>query len=189
MNRLLALVRRLPEAVGERLRVSAYDDPGSAVPVGPDPFRAIEADVRKLIADVAQTRKAGAEALRESVDTTRGLLLSLLEVIDALDRVAVHGEKKAADLGSEALEVLSGNVSSVGRLLRRSLAEVGVEAIPVRGEFDPHLHTVADLVSDPEGSPGAIVGEIRPGYRWGDEILRKSELLVVGEPPPEATTL
>lgn len=186
MNRLADITQALLDATQRRLRAWAVVDGASWVPTGQDPFLAVEADVRGLIAEAARARADGAAAHRVDQEATRRALTVLVEVSDALDRVVSHAEERAVELGSEPLGALAGNASSVAKLLLRGLGDLGVEVIDTAGEFDPHVHTVGGLVSDPERVPGSIVGEVRRGFRWGGEILRKSEVLVVGEPTAPA---
>lgn len=143
------------------------------------PLQALEADVRRLMRELAEARFALSEAERQRSEATRKLLLELIEVLDAFDRVFANVRSKPAEM-TRQIKIWIGNFRTVRRLVERMLADEGVSAIQnVDGEFDPHWHQITETVEDPSKPTGTIVEETRRGYVWGKQLLRKTEVVVV----------
>jgi molecular chaperone GrpE len=102
---------------------------------------------------------------------TRGLILSMLDVLDSFDR-AIEQMKGADPALIEGLEAIRRKTAGV-------LEAEGVRPFESKGEmFDPELHEAVARVDTNEHPPGAIVDEFRRGYRWDGEVLRHSEVSV-----------
>ena len=115
--------------------------------------------------------------MRERQDLRRrameDLIVSLLPVLDNLDRALSVPEDGSAK------DILAG-VKMVSRQFLSVLDELGVSAIPAKGErFDPALHEAigAVPVEDAE-EDGAVVDEQLRGYRTKDRVLRPARVLV-----------
>jgi molecular chaperone GrpE len=114
----------------------------------------------------------------------REVLISLLEVVDNLDRaidaaLAVRSGQAAAD------DPLLHGVEMVRQQFLAKLEGFGVKRIESQGAaFDPRLHEAVTTVdaSSPDAD-GRIVGVIAHGYRIGDEVLRPA-LVAVGQLQP-----
>jgi molecular chaperone GrpE len=118
------------------------------------------------------------ELAKDAERSRREVLVSLLEVVDNLDRAidaAKRGHKDAAD------PLLQG-VEMVRQQFLSKLDGFGVKRIESDGAmFDPTLHEAVTTVAAPEPSAdGRIVGVIAHGYRIGDEVLRPA-LVAVGQ--------
>jgi molecular chaperone GrpE len=101
----------------------------------------------------------------------RGLILSMLDVLDSFDR-AIEQMKGADPALIEGLEAIRRKTAGV-------LEAEGVRPFESKGEmFDPELHEAVARVDTNEHLPGAIVDEFRRGYRWDGEVLRHSEVSV-----------
>jgi molecular chaperone GrpE len=101
----------------------------------------------------------------------RGLILSMLDVLDSFDR-AIEQMKGADPAIIEGLEAIRRKTAGV-------LEAEGVRPFESKGEmFDPELHEAVARVDTNEHPPGAIVDEFRRGYRWDGEVLRHSEVSV-----------
>ncbi|HEY7913023.1 MAG TPA: nucleotide exchange factor GrpE [Blastocatellia bacterium] len=101
----------------------------------------------------------------------RGLILSMLDVLDSFDR-AIEQMKGADPALIEGLEAIRRKTAGV-------LEAEGVRPFESKGEmFDPELHEAVARVDTNEHPPGAIVDEFRRGYRWDGEVLRHSEVSV-----------
>jgi molecular chaperone GrpE len=101
----------------------------------------------------------------------RGLILSMLDVLDSFDR-AIEQMKGADPALIEGLEAKRRKTAGV-------LEAEGVRPFESKGEmFDPELHEAVARVDTNEHPPGAIVDEFRRGYRWDGEVLRHSEVSV-----------
>ena len=133
------------------------------------------------------------ELAKDAERSRREVLVSLLEVVDNLDR-AIDAARQAPRLGSgQAPRPGSGQADndSGGPLLQgvemvrqqflSKLDGFGVKRIESEGAmFDPTLHEAVTTVAAPDPSgDGRIVGVIAHGYRIGDEVLRPA-LVAVG---------
>ncbi len=121
------------------------------------------------------------ELAKDAERNRRDVLVSLLEVVDNLDR-AIDAAKKA---GKNAGDPLLQGVEMVQQQFLAKLDGFGVQRIQALGAaFDPLLHEAVTAVptTDPS-SDGHVVGVITPGYRIGDEILRPA-LVAVGKSGP-----
>jgi molecular chaperone GrpE len=143
----------------------------------------VEADIRRLIKEVAEARFAAEQADREHRDFTRKLFLELLDVLDAFDRVFADMRRKPEHI-TAPVKIWMGNFRTVRRLVDIVLRERGVTRIEnAAGEFDPHWHRATETVVDPSKADGTIVEETQPGYTWRNELLRKAEVIVARSAP------
>ena len=118
------------------------------------------------------------ELAKDAERSRREVLVSLLEVVDNLDR-AIDAAKGA---GKDAGDPLLQGVEMVRQQFLAKLDGFGVRRIDALGQpFDPLLHEAVTTVStqDPV-SDGRVVGVIAHGYRIGDEVLRPA-LVAVGQ--------
>lgn len=136
------------------------------------------------------------ELAKDAERSRREVLVSLLEVVDNLDR-AIDAARKAprpgsgqahkdsGDLSAEALakaDPLLQGVEMVRQQFLSKLDGFGVKRIESEGaQFDPALHEAVTTVAVPDPSAdGRIVGVIGHGYRIGDDVLRPA-LVAVGQ--------
>jgi molecular chaperone GrpE len=126
------------------------------------------------------------ELAKDAERSRRDVLVSLLEVVDNLDR-AIDAAKKAprpgsGQAGGDAGDPLLQGVEMVQQQFLAKMDGFGVKRIDALGaEFDPALHEAVTTVPAPDdSSDGRIVGVITHGYRIGDEILRPA-LVAVGK--------
>jgi molecular chaperone GrpE len=131
------------------------------------------------------------ELAKDAERNRRDVLVSLLEVVDNLDR-AIDAAKTASRPGSRQAGDDTGDLLLQGVVMVRQqflakLEGFGVTRIEALGvDFDPTLHEAVTTVpvGDDSGD-GRVVGVIAPGYRIGDEILRPA-LVAVGKTPTSA---
>jgi molecular chaperone GrpE len=125
------------------------------------------------------------ELAKDAERTRRDVLVSLLEVVDNLDR-AIDAAKNAArsrsGAGGVAADPLLQGVEMVQQQFLSKLDGFGVKRIDALGEdFDPLLHeAVTSVPAADEASDGRVLGVITHGYRIGDEVLRPA-LVAVGK--------
>lgn len=142
-------------------------------------LKVIEQDIRTLMRQVAEARFALAVKEKETSDKTRGLLLSVLEVNDAFDRVFQNIHTKP-DMVTPQMKIWIGNFRAVRLLAEKLVREQGVVKIEnLDAGFDPRWHKVAGVVADLTKPEGAILEEVQKGYMWQNQVLRKSEVIVV----------
>jgi len=118
------------------------------------------------------------ELAKDAERNRREVLISLLEVVDNLDR-AIDAAR-----GSSAGPLVQG-VEMVRQQFLAKLEGFGVQRIESQGAaFDPRLHEAVTTVEAPSpDADGRIVGVIAHGYRIGDDVLRPA-LVAVGQLQP-----
>ena len=108
---------------------------------------------------------------------TERLVTSLLPVLDNFERALGAFESGGTP------ESLAQGVRAVERQLRQVLESQGVMRIAAQGErFDPEVHEA--LVSEPseEHEEDTVIGELEPGYRMGDKVIRPARVRVAKKP-------
>jgi len=116
------------------------------------------------------------EVAKDAERSRREILVSLLEVVDNLDR-ALDSARRA---GTSASDPLLQGVDLVRQQFLAKLDGFGIRRIDPGAEpFDPLLHEAVSAVpaADPS-QDGRIVGVVRPGYRIGEEVLRPALVAV-----------
>jgi molecular chaperone GrpE len=124
------------------------------------------------------------ELAKDAERTRRDVLVSLLEVVDNLDR-AIDAAKVPGKDASEALAKVALLLQGVEMVRQQFLAKLdgfGVRRIETLGaEFDPLLHeAVTSVPAVDAADEGRVLGVIAHGYRIGDEVLRPA-LVAVGK--------
>ncbi|MGH9408367.1 MAG: nucleotide exchange factor GrpE [Vicinamibacterales bacterium] len=116
------------------------------------------------------------ELAKDAERSRREVLVSLLEVVDNLDR-AIDAAQKASTASDDPL--LQG-VEMVRQQFLSKLDGFGIRRIPSDGAaFDPERHEAVTTV--PGAGPadeGRIAGVVRHGYMIGDEVLRPALVAV-----------
>ncbi|HEY2431821.1 MAG TPA: nucleotide exchange factor GrpE [Vicinamibacterales bacterium] len=117
------------------------------------------------------------EVAKDAERSRREVFISLLEVLDNLDR-AIEAARKSGTPGSD---VLLQGVEMVRQQFLAKLEGFGVKRIASEHEpFDPELHEAVTTVPTPDAaSDGRVLGVIAHGYRIGDDVLRPA-LVAVG---------
>jgi molecular chaperone GrpE (heat shock protein) len=152
---------------------------------------AMESAVNDLLGGLAQTRRALEDREKESRGDIQRLLLEIIEIGDAFDRIFAAAREKEGSIEPSARRWLS-NFRVVQSLVVRLLSEHGVAEIETLDRrFDPQWHKAVDAVADPSHPDGTIAQTLRKGYVRGGVILRKTEVIIVrndaSSPPDEAT--
>lgn len=121
------------------------------------------------------------ELAKDAERSRREVLISLLEVVDNLDR-AIDAAKVS---GKDTTDPLLQGVEMVRQQFLSKLDGFGVKRIETQGAvFDPTLHeAVTTVEASSADADGRIVGVIAHGYRIGDEVLRPA-LVAVGQLQP-----
>jgi molecular chaperone GrpE len=126
----------------------------------------------RLLADFDTFRRRVARELDAArLEGRRAALLPLLSVVDTLER--------ALSVGSSDPVFYEGVVATQ-RQLFTALREAGAEPVPTLGQpFDPNVHEAVATVPSDGQAPGTVAGEVRRGWRLGDELLRPAQVVVV----------
>jgi molecular chaperone GrpE len=114
------------------------------------------------------------ELAKDAERSRREVLISLLEVVDNLDRAIDAAQ------GAATNDALLHGVELVRDQFLAKLDGFGVKRIASEGaSFDPELHEAVSAVptQDPT-QDGLIVGVVRHGYRIADEVLRPALVAV-----------
>jgi molecular chaperone GrpE len=130
----------------------------------------------RLLADFDNLRRRVArESDQARGDARRSALLPLLSVLDTFER--------ALDAGSTDPDFYEG-VSAIHRLFLSALREAGAEPVDSVGRpFDPQVHEAVGTVWSDDVQPGAVVREVRRGWRLPDGLLRPAQVVVASEEP------
>jgi molecular chaperone GrpE len=142
------------------------------------------ARLQRLSADYQNYQKRTAKQIAESITYEKEVVIkSLLPVLDNLDHTIINTEK-LKDSG----EVLKG-IKIIYDQFLAVLKTHGVEQIiAVGAKFDPECHQAVMQKSEPDKEDGAVLEELRKGYRLGDKILRPASVIVnkkKEEPQPD----
>lgn len=125
---------------------------------------------REHAASIERIRR---DAKREVETFKQDFLGNFLEVLDDLDRAVEAARRPGRDQAlREGIELVAQRFySTLGRL------DVVKDDEPAR--FDPAIHEAVAVVPvrDP-ADDGAIVEVLRPGYFWGDKVLRPARVAV-----------
>jgi len=141
-----------------------------------DRIAVVEEDIRALLRAVAGSRQQLRARELEHAEELRRLLLELLEVLDAFERVLAPLDGKPLDAPRPGPPPKQ--VRAVQRLLASVLADHGVTAFQsLATTFDPHRHRAVDVADDPSGAVDAVVEERKRGYTWNGDLLRKAEVV------------
>jgi molecular chaperone GrpE len=116
--------------------------------------------------DMAEYRKRASD----------GIILSVLEVLDNLDRALETTE-------SCTLEDLTEGVGAIRGQLADLLSREGVEPIPVEGrEFDPFEMEAMMRMPSKDVEEGHVLRELQKGYKGRGYVLRPSKVIVSSGP-------
>jgi molecular chaperone GrpE len=126
----------------------------------------------RVLADFSNyRRRMERESARKTHNGNRGIILSLLEVVDDFDRALQHAV--------DAPPALTEGLHAVQRKLRGVLEAQGVTPFQSVGKiFDPGVHEAIASVSSDQHEQGVVVEEVRRGYRWNGELLRPARVVV-----------
>lgn len=132
-----------------------------------------ERDLRlRALADFDNYRKR-VERERETAAQSgkRGLILSLLNVMDDFDRALQHAE--------EAPESIVEGLRAIHRRFTETLQNQGVIPFTSAGQpFDPTRHEAIATVESDQHNPGEVLDELSRGWLWGGEVLRPARVRV-----------
>lgn len=144
-----------------------------------DRLGVIEQEVQNLMRKLAETEFSLSEQGQEYKAKTKNMLLALLEVMDAFERMFGIIESKKDQI-TEKTKRLVGNFRTIYRILQKILSKQAVSPIENLDKgFDPRWHKAVETISDPSKPNGTIVEERQTGYVWQNQILRETEVVVI----------
>ncbi|HKX24608.1 MAG TPA: nucleotide exchange factor GrpE [Candidatus Saccharimonadales bacterium] len=138
----------------------------------------LTADIQRIQADFINYRTRAEQDKQLAITAGKAAaVLKLLPVIDNIDRAVGHIPEELADN-----QWVKG-VSSLGKSLDKSLADMGVTRIEAVGQpFDPNLHEA--ISAEGEGAYEVVTEELRAGYMLEGQIIRHSMVKVTHQDQP-----
>lgn len=139
-------------------------------------------DLQRISAEYSNYRRRVERDRQLVIDVAKAQVTSqLLTVLDDIERAQEHGD-------------LSGAFKVVADKLVAALHAQGLEPFGVVGEgFDPAVHEAVQHDTAADISEPTVTAVLRPGYRFGERVLRPAmvavtdaEAAVVTFPDPEA---
>jgi molecular chaperone GrpE len=166
---------------------TAPEEPGEEA--AEDPGEPLEAEVQKWRdlalrnqADLENYRKRMAREKTEAVQyANASLIRSLLPILDSFEM----GLQAAKAEGEDS--VIYQGMVMVRKQFDELLAEEGVETIESIGaDFDPNQHEAIQQEWSDEAPEGAIIGELRRGFRLNDRLLRAANVVISKGTQPDS---
>ncbi|MFJ2576866.1 nucleotide exchange factor GrpE [Kitasatospora aureofaciens] len=146
----------------------------------PVPQRALELDLGQAFSQLLfrsslleRKRTEEAQAARA---TQRDLLGVLVEVDDALAALGLDAELVHLGRGT--------GIEATRRRLLGRLAKAGVRPMRLEGlAADPALTEIVGIEARPGVAPETVVQTVVTGFFWGDEVLRRAQVVVAAQAP------
>ncbi|MCI0422626.1 MAG: nucleotide exchange factor GrpE [Acidobacteria bacterium] len=130
-----------------------------------------EKHLRTLADFVNYRRRTEREFANAAEAGKHELILALLEVMDNFELALRHAE--------DATEPISRGVQAIYRQFKTLLEKLSVTPFDSLGEhFDPESHEAIAAVESERHESGAVIEELRRGYRWGGTLLRPAQVFV-----------
>ena len=156
----------------------------------PEELKQLRADAAKageyyerLLRQVAETDNLRKRLAKEKQDAIRyaneSLIEQLLPTMDSFD-MAMMAVNSADETSIDSLKT---GIEMVHTQLKRTLEEVGLTEIDATGQdFDPTLHEAMSRKETDEAEEGAILEQIRKGYKLKDRLVRPASVVVATAP-------
>jgi molecular chaperone GrpE len=129
----------------------------------------------RLAAELENTRRRAAlDAESASRNRAMSIAANFLPVMDAIDAALSHNPD---DEGIQAM----------AKAAESAFAKTGISKIESMGQpLNPQFHNAIQVVDTPQSDepcaakilPNTIVGELQPGYMFGDTVLRPAMVVV-----------
>ncbi|WP_321973777.1 nucleotide exchange factor GrpE [Paratractidigestivibacter sp.] len=121
-------------------------------------------------------RRTAAERLAEKERAAEKLVVSLLPVLDDMERAIEH----AGDTeNNEQLKQFVDGIGAVHQKMLGALQKEGVEVIDPAGEpFEPLAHQAVGRVEDAEAYDETVAQVYQKGYKMGDKVIRNAMVTV-----------
>jgi molecular chaperone GrpE (heat shock protein) len=170
-------VRRLAK---ELYKTNLMSEAGAS---SPDDTAASRDDIAELLQQLQQQTTAEQQkAIREARLDVMQAFVPVIDSIEAGLRSGVRQLRQVQQTAPDAAEILYGWLSGQ-RLLRERLLKLlekeGIEPInAVDCPFDPYQHVATKIVSRSDKPANTVIRIERPGYRYGDTVLRFAEVVL-----------
>jgi molecular chaperone GrpE (heat shock protein) len=140
------------------------------VPV-PESVRTVDvaAELARLMVRCARLEDLLKQERLRAAAAERELLLGLLDVGDAVDRMAQQGAPERLRRALEATQ----------RLARRTLSRAGVVPMNLAGIVpDPAVADIEAAEPHPDLPDETVIRQVVTGYWWREEVLRRARVIV-----------
>ena len=145
-----------------------------------DLLEAVEQDLRRLMGEEVRLHRRLSESTRDQEARDRARHLALVEIMDAFQRVFASIDARPDEVTPLMGKWLA-NFKTIRRMLDGILRRDGVVPIEILdAQFDPAWHRILRTIVDPEKPDGTIVEVTSTGYLWKGQLLRETEVVVVG---------
>lgn len=122
-------------------------------------------------------RRTAAERVAERDRATEKLVMSILPVLDDMERAIAHANT-IENMGDDFKSFVDG-VSAVHTKLLGAIEKEGVEVIDPAGQpFDPLEHQAVGRVEDASQYDETVNDVYQKGYRMGDHVIRTAMVTV-----------
>lgn len=107
----------------------------------------------------------------------------LTRLLTACDQCSLAAKSAGED---PSVESLRDALALVWSELERFLKESGVSAVPTEGvRFDPNVHEAVFVQPSAEHPDSTVLSEVKPGYVFGEQVLRPAQVVVTRRPTEE----
>jgi molecular chaperone GrpE (heat shock protein) len=142
-------------------------------------WKSIEESTVGLMREVDKLKRDLANAKDQAQRDQEKMLLELLELMDAFDRIFANIEPRLENADRQA-RIWVGNFRTVRRILDTLLKKKNVAPIEApEGIAIPGLHTIIETRDSLDLSEGTILEETLGGYLWQGKVLRKALVVAV----------
>lgn len=131
-------------------------------------------------ADFDNFKKRMARERQEDLKyANRSLLEKIIPVIDNFE----IGLAAAANSTDPAVKSMHTGISMVFSQLKSVLVDAGFEEIDATGQtFDPNFHEAVSQEESAQVPEGAVIRQLRKGYKLKDRLLRPASVVVARKP-------
>lgn len=115
-------------------------------------------------------KRTSRERMELEPEITAKVVAEFLPVIDSIERALSH--ECTDENYKKGIEMIYEN-------FMETMSKLGVEQIPVEGDFDPSLHQAVQQVQSDELESGKIATTFQKGYKIGNKVIRFAMVAVV----------
>jgi molecular chaperone GrpE len=112
----------------------------------------------------------------QKIEAARGdLVAGLLDTLDNLQRALAAADAS----GEKGFEALRGGVKATAEMFEAQLKKLGLQKVASEGEtFNPEVHEAVEMAIVPREQDSRVIAELRPGYKFGERLLRPAQVRV-----------
>jgi molecular chaperone GrpE len=138
-----------------------------------DRFRKAQVQLR---AENEEVRARLQRTFDQKIEAARGdLVAGLLDTLDNLQRALAAADAS----GEKGFEALRGGVKATAEMFEAQLKKLGLQKVASEGEtFNPEVHEAVEMAIVPREQDNRVIAELRPGYKFGERLLRPAQVRV-----------